>query len=422
MASKPRGRKALSQAARLDRLALVATKVGVNVQPGQELIIGASVESLPLVRLITKHAYEAGASLVTTFFNDPQMSLTRYRCAADGTLDTTSGWLFDGMAKALENGAARLSVVGDDPELLASVDPAKVARAGRARSRAFRPVIEHITDFRINWSICAYAGKAWSRKVFPDLSPREAQAALFDAIFKASRVDADDPIAAWQEHNANLLTRAHWLNQKSFATMHFRGPGTDLKVGLADNHAWCAAGAKARNGVFCNANVPTEEVFTTPHRLRVDGIVTSTKPLNYQGTVLDGIRVRFEGGKVVEASAAKGDAVLQKMIGTDEGARRLGEVALVPHSSPISASGILFYETLFDENAACHIAFGEAYTECFRNRESLKADDYAALGANVSNIHVDWMIGSGKVDVDGIHANGSVEAVMRKGEWAQPAR
>ena len=220
-------------------------------------------------------------------------------------------------------------------------------------------------------------------------------------------------------HNAELAKRRDWLNAKNFHSLRYYGPGTDLTVGLADGHAWCGGAATSQSGITCNANIPTEEVFTTPHAFRVDGYVTSTKPLNHAGSLLQGIQVRFEGGRIVSASALKGDHVLQKMIGTDDGSCRLGEVALVPHSSPISQSGILFLETLYDENAASHIALGQSYRKAFRNWKGLVQDDFVARGANQSNIHVDWMIGSGEIDVDGIHADGTIEPVMRKGEWAQ---
>jgi aminopeptidase len=207
------------------------------------------------------------------------------------------------------------------------------------------------------------------------------------------------------------------MNARRYAALHFKGPGTDLKVGLADDHLWLGGGTTAGNGNYCIPNMPTEEVFTTPHKDRVDGTVTSTKPLSHQGTLIEGIRVRFEGGKIVEAHAAKGEQVLQKLIETDEGARRLGEVSLVPNSSPIAASGMLFLNTLFDENAACHIALGQAYSSCLKDGDKLTPEELAAKGANDSLIHVDWMIGSGKIDVDGIAAHGGAEPVMRGGEW-----
>jgi aminopeptidase len=262
------------------------------------------------------------------------------------------------------------------------------------------------------------ATPAWAAAVFPELQADAALAKLWDAIFAASRADQADPVAAWKTHDSKLHLWADRMNARRYAALHFKGPGTDLKVGLADDHLWLGGGTTAGNGNYCIPNMPTEEVFTTPHKDRVEGTVTSTKPLSHQGTLIEGIRVRFEGGKIVEAHAAKGEQVLQKLIETDEGARRLGEVSLVPNSSPISASGMLFLNTLFDENAACHIALGQAYSSCLKNGDKLTPEELARKGANDSLIHVDWMIGSGKIDVDGIAATGGTEPVMRGGEWA----
>lgn len=241
---------------------------------------------------------------------------------------------------------------------------------------------------------------------------------LADAIFKASRADRDDPISAWGIHNKNLRMRTDWLNEKNFAALRFYGGGTDLTVGLARDHEWMGGASVARNGITCNPNIPSEEVFTTPNALKVEGSVYSTKPLSHQGTLIKDICVTFKDGSITEASASEGEDVFLKLLDTDEGARRLGEVALVPHSSPISQSGLLFYNTLFDENAACHIALGQCYSKCFRNGESLSAKDVAERGGNASMIHVDWMIGSDEIDVDGIAADGSKVRVFRKGEWA----
>lgn len=254
--------------------------------------------------------------------------------------------------------------------------------------------------------------------MFPGETDDVAVAKLADAIFAASRVDNDDPIGAWKAHNAALAERTKWLNGHNFHALHFRGPGTDLTVGLADGHEWMGGASTAKNGITCNPNIPTEEVFTTPHAHRLTGHVSSTKPLSYQGTLIDDISVRFEEGRIVEAKAARGEDVLQKVLDTDEGARRLGEVALVPHSSPISASGILFYNTLFDENASCHIALGQCYSKCFVGGDKLSQDEIAARGGNKSFIHIDWMIGSNKVDIDGVNKDGSTVPVMRQGEWA----
>jgi aminopeptidase len=408
---------ALSHEVRLDRLAEVAVRVGLGLRPGQELILTAPLDAAPLVRRITEHAYRAGASLVTPIYGDDEAVLARFRFAPDESFDTAPGWLFDGMAAAYRRGAARLAVVGDDPALLASQDPDKVARANRARSQAYVPALELIAGFAINWTIVSYATPAWARAVFPGEPEDVAVARLWDAIFSASRIDGPDPVAQWQAHNRALATRTAILNERRYAALRFRGPGTDLTVGLADDHEWQGGATTAKNGVLCNANIPTEEVFTTPHRDRVDGVVRSTKPLSYQGTLIEDIAVRFEKGAIVEATASSGAEVLAKVIATDEGARRLGEVALVPYSSPISKSGLLFFNTLFDENAASHIALGQAYSKCIRGGVAMSEADLVARGTNRSLIHIDWMIGSAEIDVDGVAEDGRAEPLMRGGEW-----
>ncbi len=404
--------------AKLEKLAEVAVKVGLQLRKDQDLVITAPIAALPLARLITKHAYLAGAGIVTTLFSDEDMTLSRYAHAPDASFDKASGWLYDGMAKAFEKGAARLAIAGDNPMLLSGQDPAKVARANKANSIAYKPALEHIANFDINWNICSYPNPSWAKLVFPGIPVDEAVRKLADAIFAASRVDQADPVAAWAAHNAELRERSSWLNGERFSALHFTGPGTDLTVGLADGHEWHGGASTAKNGVTCNPNIPTEEVFTTPHALKVEGHVSSTKPLSHQGTLIDNIQVKFEGGRIVEAKATKGEEVLLKVLDTDEGARRLGEVALVPHSSPISASGILFYNTLFDENASCHIALGQCYSKCFLDGATLSEEQIKAQGGNSSLIHIDWMIGSDKVDIDGVRADGTRVAVMRKGEWA----
>jgi aminopeptidase len=403
---------------KLDRLAEVAIKVGLQLQPGQDLFLTAPVAALPLVRRIAVHAYKAGAGLVTTQLSDEELTLARYRNAADASFDRAAGWLFEGMAKAFANNTARLAIVGDNPMLLAGEDAAKVSRASKAQSVAYQPALEKITGFDINWNIVAYPGPSWAKLVFPDDTEDAAVGKLADAIFAASRVDTADPVAAWAKHNAALQKRTAWLNGQRFAALHFTGPGTDLTVGLADNHEWQGGSSTAKNGITCNPNIPTEEVFTTPHARRVSGHVSSTKPLSYQGTLIDNIAVRFEEGRIVDAKASRGEQVLKKVLDTDDGARRLGEVALVPHSSPISKSGLLFFNTLFDENAACHIALGQCYSKCFLDGGSLTAEQIAAQGGNKSFIHIDWMIGSDKIDIDGVHADGRRVPVFRKGEWA----
>ena len=403
---------------KLDRLAEVAIKVGLALKPGQDLLLTAPAVALPLVRRIAEHAYKAGAGLVTPFLSDEAVTLSRYQFGHDAGFDRAAGWLYEGMSKAFAANTARLAIVGDNPMLLSGQDPAKVSRASKANSIAYQPALEKIVNFEVNWNIIAYPGPAWARQVFPGDEEDVAVAKLADAIFAASRVDSDGAVAAWQKHNAVLRERTEWLNGQRFHALHYSGPGTDLTIGLADGHEWEGGAATAKNGITCNANIPTEEVFTTPHARRVSGHVVSSKPLSYQGSLIDGIAVRFEEGRIVEARASRGEEVLTKVLDTDEGARRLGEVALVPHSSPISKSGLLFFNTLFDENAACHVALGQCYSKCFVNGGELTPEQIAAQGGNSSLIHIDWMIGSDRIDIDGVHTDGRRVPVFRKGEWA----
>ncbi|MFO1133185.1 MAG: aminopeptidase [Hyphomicrobiales bacterium] len=401
----------------LDTYARLAIRTGLNLQKDQQLVITAPLDAVPLVRRITEHAYRAGASLVTTVYSDDEATLARYRHAPGESFDVAPGWLFNGMAEAFRGGAARLAIAGEDPSLLAGQDPDKLARANKARSKAYRPALELITGFAINWCVIAAATPAWAKSVFPGVPEADAMDRLWRAIFACSKADLPDPIAAWEQHNADLHRRTEFLNKRRFRALKYKGPGTDLLLGLAEEHVWKGGGGKALNGVFCNANIPTEEVFTAPHKDMVDGTVCSSKPLSYQGSLIDGIKVRFERGRIVEMTAEKGQDAFRNLIDTDEGAARLGEVALVPHSSPISKSGIIFNNTLFDENAASHIAVGQSYTENIRDGSKRSKEELSALGANSSLVHVDWMIGSGDLDVEGISADGTAEPLMRKGEW-----
>jgi aminopeptidase len=255
---------------KLEKLAEVAVKVGLDLQKGQDLVITAPLAAAPLARFITKHAYLAGGGLVTTFYSDEVATLMRYAHASDDNFDKASGWLYDGMAKAYANGSARLAIAGDNPMLLANEDPAKVARANRALSTAYKPALEHISNFNVNWNIVAYPNPSWAKQMFPEDSEAVAVKKLADAIFAASRVDLADPVAAWKNHNAELSRRAQWLNEQNFDSLHFRGPGTDLTVGLADDHEWHGGATRSKNGVLCNPNIPTEEVFTTPHAHKVE--------------------------------------------------------------------------------------------------------------------------------------------------------
>mgnify|MGYP001199429075 CR=1 FL=1 len=404
----------------ISRYAEVAVKVGLKLQKGQELIINAPIEAVDLVRAVTKIAYNAGAKLVTTFYGDDTTALMRYTESDCSQLDYANGWLARGIAEAFGNGAARLAIIGDNPTLFKDVDPAHLSTAGKARGIAYKPLSKLITDSVSNWSIVAFPTQIWADQVFPgDLNALEK---LWDNVLKACRCDSsvEDPIQNWEDHNERLHERSRKLNDSRFQAIRFVGDGTDLMVGLADNHVWEGGSAPTVDGRYYNANIPTEEVFTTPHSRKVDGFVKSTKPLLYRGTLIDGIRVRFEGGKAVEVTAEKGEQVFRDMINEDENACRLGEVALVPANSPISNTGILFQETLFDENASCHLAFGQSYSKCMIDTPNLTDEEreksLKEWGANSSRIHTDWMIGSDKVTVMGV--KDSKETILiENGEW-----
>lgn len=402
----------------LDKLAEVAVQVGLGLEPGQNLVLTAPVEALPLVRRIAVAAYRAGAANVTPILSDEAVTLARFEHGTDVAFDSAPDWLYRGMGEAFSGNAARLAISADNPLLLKDQDPDKTSRAAKANSTAYKPALEKIANFEINWNIVSYPGKAWAKQVFPDLPEDQAVAKLAEAIFAASRVDRDDPVAEWQAHNAALRARSEWLNSQAFSALHFTGGGTDLTVGLAEGHEWKGGASRAKNGITCNPNIPTEEVFTTPHKDRVDGVARASKPLVYQGTPIKDIEVRFENGRIVEASASEGEATWKKLIETDEGAARLGEVALVPHGSPISQSGLLFFNTLYDENAACHIAQGQCYSDCFVDEIASDPDKVKAGGGNASLVHVDWMIGGPQMDIDGIKPDGTRVPVFRKGEWA----
>jgi aminopeptidase len=402
---------------KLDKLAEVAVHVGLGLKPGQDLYMTSPISALPLARRIAEQAYKAGAGLVTTIFSDEEITLARYRYGADDSFDRAAGWLYDGVSKAFDANTARLAIAGDNPMLLSEQDPEKVGRANRANAKAYKPAQSRIVNFDINWSIVPYPGTSWAKQVFPDEDEDTAVGKLAEALFKATRISTADPIAAWRDHNGRLKAKQDWLTSRNFRSLKYTGPGTDLMLGLAEGHAWKGGASMARNGITCNPNIPTEEVFTTPHRMRVDGTIRSTKPLSYNGTLITDIAVTFAEGRIVELHASRGEDVLTKAMDTDEGGRRIGEVALVPHSSPISQSGILYYNTLFDENAASHIALGQCYSKCFVDGATITPEEVERRGGNSSNIHIDWMVGSAEIDVDGIGQDGSVTPVMRKGEW-----
>ncbi|WP_420595660.1 aminopeptidase [Deinococcus sp.] len=388
-------------------------RVGVNLQPGGKLLLNAPIAAAELARLVARSAYRAGALAVTVRYNDEHLARLKIDEASDAAIEYVPEWLADESLKMIADGYSFLSLDGSDPNVMAGADAERMALSAKLRAQALKPVSEKMMGFEVAWSIGGISVPAWAVKVYPELGEDAAVAALWRDIFKVTRADAPDPVAAWQAHIERLGRVRDYLNTRHFSALHFADPQgeTDLTVGLADGHLWAGVEDETADGVRIVPNLPTDEVFTAPHRDRVDGLVVASKPLLVRGEIVENIRVRFAGGKVVEASASKGEATFLKLLDTDEGARHIGEVALVTASAPVAQTGRLFYNTLYDENAASHIALGRAY-------EFTLSQDREESGGNDSLIHVDWMIGTPSMNVDGVGADGSREALMRGGEWA----
>lgn len=403
---------------KLDTYAELAIKVGLNVQPGQRMFVSAPLESAPFVRLAAKHAYLCGARLVEVLWSDDELTRVRFQYAPRDSFDIVP----DGLVHAANEHAARrdayLSILGQDPDLFAAQDPKLVAQYRKALAARMKPSSESGMRDAFNWLVVSAATPGWAARVLPGLPPPEQTAKLWDAIFAACRVLEPDPTGAWQAHVRVLAARCEILNRRRYAALHFFAPGTDLTVGLAEDHVWVGGATSSEKGILFLGNMPTEEVFTLPHRERTEGTVTSSLPLSVGGRVIEKFTLTFEQGRVTQAAASNDQAVLDELVGTDDGARRLGEVALVAASNPIARTGMLFYNGLFDENAASHIALGKGYPTTLRGGGAMSERELQAHGANSSLMHLDFMIGSAAMNVDGIGGNGAREPVMRLGEWA----
>jgi len=406
----------------LKKYAEVIVKVGLNIRKGQRLIItnsrirGVPLHAAPLVREVTHAAYEAGARYVDVIWGDEELLRSRLQNAPRETLTEYPTWQITGLMDFVKGGDAMLTILADNPDLMAGLDPDAVATLQQVHLENYKPVGTAVSRNAINWCLVAASSPAWAAKIFPN--EKYAESKLWNEIFESVRVDQPDPVAAWQDHIQKLQSHSKYLQTKQYRALHYKAPGTDLTLGLPRGHKWISAQSLAENGVIFTANMPTEEVFTLPDRHRAEGTVAATIPLSYGGTLIEDFSVTFEHGRVVKVNAKKGEAVLQKLIETDEGASHLGEVALVPASSPIAKRGHLFYNTLFDENASCHIAIGRAYRFTLTGGEELTDEEFSQSGGNNSLTHVDFMIGSNKMDIDGIREDGSAEPVMRNGEWA----
>lgn len=409
---------ALSFEQKLKNYADLVVQVGANVQPGQNVMFRAPVEGAALARLIVESAYAAGARYVDVLWSDEQTSLSTFKHAPDEVFNEMPAWQRAALVDAAARHDAFIEIRAVDPELLIDINPARVAAYQTTRRRELRPFSEAVMNSDVNWCLVTMPIASWAGRLYPADEAEVALDNLWDAIFRAVRADQSDPVAAWRDHLAGLERRRKYLNDKQYNALRYTAPGTDLTVGLPKGHMWLGGYQPTNSGITYVANMPTEEVFTLPHRDRVDGRVKSTKPLAYAGKLIDGFSFTFKEGQVVDYQADKGQDVLEQLLATDEGAKHLGEVALVPHSSPISQLGILFFNTLFDENAASHLALGRAYRFTLEGGTKMNDDEAARAGVNDSLTHVDFMIGSAETDIDGVLPDGTTEAVMRAGEWA----
>lgn len=401
----------------LEKYAELAVKKGVNVQKGQTLVIKAPISAIEFVRVVTEKAYQAGAKHIYFDWSDDVLTLTKFKHAPDEAFEEYPEWKAKGYEELAKNGAAFLDIRTPDLDLLNGIDSKKIAAANKAEAQALEPYRDYRMTNRVSWTIISVPTEEWAEKVFPELKGEEAIAKLWDTIFEMTRVDQDDPIKAWDMHREQLNEKAAYLNEKKYKKLHYRAPGTDLTIEFPKNYTWVSAGSENDDGASFIPNIPTEEIFTLPLKTGVNGVVSSTKPLNYSGNVIDNLSLTFKDGKIVDFQAEKGYETLKQIIETDEGSHYLGEVALVPNSSPISQSGLIFFNTLFDENASCHLAIGKAYP-CFEDADKLSKEDIEKRGSNKSLVHVDFMIGSAELDIDGETEDGKTEPVFRNGNWA----
>ena len=403
----------------LEKYAELIVKVGLNLQPGQRLfIVAVSLDVAPLVRQVTACAYRHGSKLVSVKWVDEHLDKIRYLHAPRDSFEEYPAWETDGALLSAERGDALMQIVGRNPELLKDRDPKLISIAMRTSAKHSKPITDRISKGTVQWTLVAPPTPNWATKVFPAETPQDAETRLWEAVFKACRLDKPDPVAFWQKQVSNLEKRSDYLTQKAYKSLHFTGPGTDLKVSLPQGHIWKSGNSETKSGVSYLVNIPTEEVFTLPQREKVEGTVTATKPLAYLGNLIENFSLTFSEGKVVDFTAEKGEEVLRNILEMDDGARFLGEVALVPHKTPISQMDLLFLNTLYDENASNHLALGRAYRNSLEKGAEMSDEEFAQAGGNYSLIHVDFMFGSGEMDVDGLKAEGTTEPVMRDGEWA----
>lgn len=402
----------------LEKYAELIVKVGVNVQKDQDVFVNSSIEVAPLARLVASKAYEAGARNVHIDWSDEATTRLKFEKASDDVFTQFPEWEALKRNTFVDKGAAFISIVSSSPDLLKGVDPQRIGNNQKASGQALEHFRRCVQANKVSWTVVAASSRDWAAKVFPDVVVEEAVEKLWDAIFQSIRLNSDNPVQAWTEHNETLHKKVEVLNSKHFHKLHYTAPGTDLTIELPEKHLWVGAGSVNEKDVPFMANMPTEEVFTVPHKLGVNGYVSSTKPLSYGGNLIDNFKITFENGRIVKVEAEQGQEILQQLVDTDEGSHFLGEVALVPHQSPISESNILFYNTLFDENASNHLAIGSGYAFNVEGGTKMSQEELEENGVNRSITHVDFMIGSADMDIDGILKDGTTEPIFRKGNWA----
>lgn len=403
---------------RLRKYANLIARCGVNVQKGQEVVINAGLDQPEFVKMVVEECYKAGAKEVSVDWSYQPLTKTHVRYCSDKVLATVEKWQIEKLEHRAEILPCMIHLISDDPDGLAGINQKKMAKSMAARSKIIKPIRTKMEN-KYQWCIAAVPGKAWAKKVFPGERASVAMEKLWEAILSTSRVN-DDPIEAWRQHNENLAAKCEYMNSLGIKELKYKSAnGTDFRVGLLPNAIFMAGGEETLGrGVYYNPNIPSEELFTSPRKGDADGIVYSSRPLSYGGELIDEFWVKFEGGKAVEVGAKKNESLLREMIGMDEGAAYLGEVALVPYSSPIRESGLLFYNTLFDENAACHLALGRGFTNVIKGYENYTEAELHEMGINDSFMHEDFMIGTEDMDITAICEDGREVAIFRGGEWA----
>ncbi len=401
----------------LAKYAELILKVGLNAQPGDNILMRLDVNGLPLAREIARKAHAMGVHQIHPVFSDDALTLARYELAPDAAFEELPAFFTDFTEAAYNHNFHVLSLAAPNPELLKNVDPKRISKWQKVASIAGERVMKYVMENRVKWSIAALPSPAWAKAVFPDFKEGEAIDRLWDSIFAATRVDQDNPVMAWAAHEAQLRGHVEQLNNYSFDRLLFKAPGTDLVVHLPHGHRWMGGSSQIPRGDRFMPNIPTEEVFSMPHAYKVDGTLKATMPLSTRGRIIEGMQFVFKDGAVTEFSATSGEEILKDILDTDEGARRLGEVALVADDSPISNMGLLFRNTLFDENAACHFALGSAYAENHVRGKDMSKEEKREAGMNESITHVDFMVGGPELQVTGVKADGTEVPLLVNGNW-----